>query len=100
MATSADATSGANDTSASELTTALKKPLQVGSHSLKSRLILGTGRYDTFEIMRDSLAASGTHCITVAVRRERLYNTTGQNILDFIDTDRYLLLPNTRCSDE
>ena len=62
---------------------------------LKSRLIVGTGQYDSMEVMRDSLDLSGTDCITVAVRRERLYNTTGENILDFIDTDRYLLLPNT-----
>jgi len=70
-------------------------PLQVGSHQLESRLVLGTGRYETFEIMRDSLAASQTHCITVAVRRERLYDGEGRNILDYLDLDRYVLLPNT-----
>ena len=69
--------------------------LQLGKKSLKSRLIVGTGQYDSMAIMRDSLEVSGTDCITVAVRRERLYNTTGENILDYIDTDRYLLLPNT-----
>ena len=47
------------------------------------------------EVMRDSHEQSGSDCLTVAVRRERLYNTTGQNILDFVDTDRFLLLPNT-----
>ena len=45
--------------------------------------------------MAESLALSGTDCITVAVRRERLINAKGQNILDFIDTGRYTLLPNT-----
>ena len=69
--------------------------LEIGGHQLTSRLILGTGRYDTFEVMQESLAASGTHCITVAVRRERLYDGAGRNILDFIDLDRYILLPNT-----
>lgn len=69
--------------------------LEVGGHQLSSRLILGTGRYENFEIMQESLAASGTHCITVAVRRERLYDGEGRNILDFIDLDRYILLPNT-----
>ena len=69
--------------------------LQIGNKTLRSRLILGTGRYDSMEVMRDSLDYSGTDCLTVAVRRERLYNTSGQNILDFIDTDRYMLLPNT-----
>ncbi len=45
--------------------------------------------------MSEALAASGTDCITVAVRRERLVNAAGQNILEFIDTSRYTLLPNT-----
>ncbi len=70
-------------------------PLVVGGHTLASRLIVGTGRYDTMEQMRDSLDASGADCVTVAVRRERLYDRTGQNILDFLDLDRYTLLPNT-----
>jgi len=70
-------------------------PLVVGGHTLLSRMIVGTGRYDTMEQMRDSLDASGADCVTVAVRRERLYDKTGQNILDFLDLDRYTLLPNT-----
>ena len=45
--------------------------------------------------MAESLALSGTDCITVAVRRERLIEPKGENILDFIDTRRYTLLPNT-----
>ena len=71
------------------------KPFVVGDHILQSRMIVGTGRYDTMEQMRDSLDVSGCDCVTVAVRRERLYERTGQNILDFIDLDRYILLPNT-----
>ena len=70
-------------------------PLVVGGHTLGSRMIVGTGRYDTMTQMRDSLDASGADCVTVAVRRERLYDRTGQNILDFLDLDRYTLLPNT-----
>jgi len=70
-------------------------PLVVGGHTLQSRMIVGTGRYDTMDQMRDSLAASAADCVTVAVRRERLYDKTGQNILDFLDLDRYTLLPNT-----
>lgn len=70
-------------------------PLVVGNHRLSSRLIVGTGRYDTMEQMRASLEQSGSDCVTVAVRRERLYDRNGQNILDFIDLDRYTLLPNT-----
>lgn len=70
-------------------------PLRVGSHHLASRLIVGTGRYDSMSQMRDSLDASGADCVTVAVRREKLYEKGGQNILDFLDLDRYTLLPNT-----
>ena len=69
--------------------------LTVGSHTLASRLIVGTGKYDTLELMRDSLNASGASAVTVAVRRERMYDRAGQNILDYIDPKQYLLLPNT-----
>jgi thiazole synthase len=72
-----------------------EKPLTVGGFTLASRLIVGTGKYDTLEIMRDSLAASGSSAVTVAVRRERMYDRSGQNILDYIDPTNYLLLPNT-----
>lgn len=69
--------------------------LQVGTHTLASRLIVGTGKYSSYELMGQALDLSGTDCITVAVRRERLIDSRGQNILDFIDTARYTLLPNT-----
>ncbi|MEM9828247.1 MAG: thiazole synthase [Planctomycetota bacterium] len=69
--------------------------LRVGEHLLSSRLIVGTGRYDTMAQMRDSIQASGADCVTVAVRREKLYERGGQNILDFLDLDRLTLLPNT-----
>jgi len=70
-------------------------PLKLGKYELASRLIVGSGRFDTPELMRDSLAASGSQCVTVAVRREWLYDRQGKNLLEFIDPDRYLLLPNT-----
>jgi len=70
-------------------------PLVVGGITLKSRLIVGTGKYATYADMARCLAASGTDCVTVAVRRERLVNAAGENILDHIDTSRYVLLPNT-----
>ncbi len=69
--------------------------LRLGNHLLKSRLIVGTGKYETYDIMRESLVRSGTDCVTVAVRRERLYDADGKNILDYLDLDRYILLPNT-----
>ena len=73
----------------------VERPLVVGSHQLQSRLIVGTGRYDSMQQMRDSLHHSGSDCVTVAVRREKLYDREGKNILDFLDLNRYTLLPNT-----
>jgi thiazole synthase len=77
------------------ITETADKPLRIGSHILLSRLIVGTGKYDTFDAMQKSLELSGADCITVAVRRERLYDGRGQNILDYLDLSRYTLLPNT-----
>ena len=69
--------------------------LTIGTHTLRSRLVVGTGKYASYPMMQEALARSGTDCITVAVRRERLIDAQGNNLLDFIDTDRYTLLPNT-----
>ncbi len=69
--------------------------LVLGSHRLTSRLIVGTGKYTTFELMRECLEISEASVITVAVRRERLVDAAGRNILDFIDLDKYTILPNT-----
>ena len=71
------------------------KPLKIGNHVLNSRLIVGTGMYDTLSLMKDSLEGSGSDCVTVAVRREKLYDREGKNLLDYIDLKRYTLLPNT-----
>lgn len=68
---------------------------RIGTHTLNSRLIVGTGKYASYDLMTECLDLSGTDCITVAVRRERLIDAQGRNILDFIDTRRYTLLPNT-----
>jgi len=78
---------------ATDITT--ENTLTIGTHTLQSRLIVGTGKYTSYELMQESLERSGTDCITVAVRRERLIDADGNNLLDFIDTDRYTLLPNT-----
>src|ERR1041384_304390 len=69
--------------------------LAIGNHALRSRLVVGTGKYSSYELMGEALERSGTECITVAVRRERLIDAFGNNLLDFIDTTRYTLLPNT-----
>ena len=77
-----------------EATTAVET-LRIGTHSLSSRLIVGTGKYATYDLMREALDLSGCDCLTVAVRRDRLVNARGENILEFIDTTKYTLLPNT-----
>ena len=58
--------------------TATEDSLRVGAHTFSSRLIVGTGKYASYDEMRDALDASGTECITVAVRRERLYDAEGR----------------------
>jgi len=68
---------------------------RLGSHLFRSRLIVGTGKYATYDQMRDCLELSEAEVITVAVRRERLIDADGRNILDFIDLKRYTILPNT-----
>ena len=69
--------------------------LKIGDVELDSRLILGTGKYADFELMRDSFEASGTGMVTVAIRRVNLNDPSGESLLDYIDRDRYELLPNT-----
>lgn len=69
--------------------------LTIGSHTFESRLIVGTGKYTTFDLMKDCLDASGAEVVTVAVRRERLIDAEGRNILDYIDLEKFTILPNT-----
>jgi thiazole synthase len=70
-------------------------PLVIGTHTVRSRLFVGTGKYTTLELMRDCLEISGAEVVTVAVRRERLFDREGRNLLDFLDPRRYTILPNT-----
>ncbi|VAX40561.1 Thiazole synthase [hydrothermal vent metagenome] len=70
-------------------------PFTIASRTFTSRLFVGTGKYADFPTMQAALDASGTEVVTVAVRRERLYNEQGESLLDFLDTDRYTILPNT-----
>ncbi len=72
-----------------------QSPLVIGGRVFTSRLILGTGKYKSYDLMRESLDASGAEVITVAVRRERLYNDRNESLLSFIDLSRYTILPNT-----
>lgn len=69
-------------------------PLIVGKHTVASRLILGTGKYSTPELMNQALEASGCDLVTVALRRVDLKNPKDP-IMGFLDTKKYRLLPNT-----
>jgi thiazole synthase len=71
------------------------KPLVIGKFTFQSRLITGTGKYASYELMRDCLEASACEVTTVAVRRERLVDKQGRNILEYLDLKRYTILPNT-----
>ncbi len=69
--------------------------LCLAGRTFHSRLLVGTGKYRAYDLMRDALDASGCEVVTVAVRRERLFNEQGKSLLEFIDTKRYTILPNT-----
>src|ERR1051326_6244481 len=73
------------------------QPLVIAGRIFRSRLILGTGKFPSPEAMRDALDASGSEMVTVALRRADLSGRKDPfaNILEFIDSSRFLLLPNT-----
>jgi thiazole synthase len=69
--------------------------LKLGKYEFISRLFIGTGKYQTFDIMKEALEASGSEVITVAVRRANIGGKLGESLLDHIDKDKYTILPNT-----
>ncbi len=69
--------------------------LRIGSYELSSRLIVGTGKYPSMEVMRAAHAASGAVMVTVAIRRINLDDPSGKTLLDYIDRENLLVLPNT-----
>ncbi len=73
------------------------RPWLIAGREFRSRLLVGTGKFSAPEVMREALAASGTQIVTVALRRAALDGRKDPfaNILDFIDPERYLVLPNT-----
>ena len=71
------------------------EPLVVAGHTFRSRLLVGTGKYASFEETARALELSGTDCVTVAVRRVNLDPKQGESLLDHIDRERYQILPNT-----
>src|SRR6184192_2217978 len=75
----------------------VNQPLTIAGHEFRSRLILGTGKFPSPETMRSALEASGAEIVTVALRRADLSGKRDPfaNILEFIDPNKFLLLPNT-----
>ncbi|MFM8808861.1 MAG: thiazole synthase [Chthoniobacterales bacterium] len=75
----------------------MNSPLVIAGREFSSRLLLGTGKFASNNLMRDALEASGTEIVTVALRRADLSGTHDPfaDILDYIDAEKYLLLPNT-----
>ena len=71
------------------------QPLRIAKFELRSRLFVGTGKYASYETMEKALDASGCQVVTVAVRRERLIDSQGRSLLDFLDLSKYIILPNT-----
>ena len=69
--------------------------LRIGKFEIRSRLIVGTGKYASYDLMQQSLAAADCHAVTVAVRRERLVDKQGRSLLEFLDLSKYIILPNT-----
>ena len=83
------------ETASRTLSELADEPLVLGEAVLTSRLLVGTGKYASFEETREALEISGTQCVTVAVRRVNLDSKAGPSLLDFIDRSRYTILPNT-----
>jgi thiazole synthase len=67
----------------------------LGSHSFTSRLIIGSGKYESFQQNLDCAEASGAQMVTIALRRTKLDAPKGEGLLDYISPDRFTILPNT-----
>jgi thiazole synthase len=67
----------------------------LGAHTFTSRLIVGTGKYPSIDVMQRAHEASGAQMVTVAIRRIHLDDPSGKTMLDYIDTTKFTILPNT-----
>jgi len=70
-------------------------PFVIAGRTFRSRLIIGTGKYPSFPVMAAAHEASGAEMVTVAVRRVNVSDRSRESLLDYIDTTRYTILPNT-----
>jgi thiazole synthase len=69
--------------------------LRIGKYEFESRLIVGSGKYPSMDVMQAAHLASGSQVVTVAIRRINLDDAGGKTLLDFIDRSRLTILPNT-----
>ncbi len=73
----------------------IDRPFIIDGVTFQSRLIVGTGKYASFEENKQAVIASGAECVTVAVRRVNILDHDSENLLDYIDPNVYKILPNT-----
>lgn len=73
----------------------MSDPFVISDREFNSRLIVGSGKYSSFEIMKKCLEASGAEIVTVAVRRVNLTDRSKESLLDYIDREDFMILPNT-----
>jgi thiazole synthase len=73
----------------------MDRPFRIGTYEFASRLIVGTGKYPSLEVMARAHEASGASMVTVAIRRINLDDPSGRTLLDVIDRERMRVLPNT-----
>ncbi|WP_142829753.1 thiazole synthase [Planococcus soli] len=69
--------------------------LKIGNHEFSSRLLLGTGKYQDFDIQKEAVDVSGTEILTFSVRRMNIFEASQPNFLENLDVSKYTLLPNT-----
>ena len=73
----------------------MSQKLQIAGREFRSRLVVGTGKYRTFQEMKRCHELSGAEMVTVAVRRVNLTDRSKESLLDYIDRSRIFILPNT-----
>jgi thiazole synthase len=73
----------------------MDSPLKIADRTFRSRLIIGSGKYQDFQQMVRCWEASGAEMVTVAVRRVNLTDRSRESLLDYVDRARYFILPNT-----
>jgi thiazole synthase len=73
----------------------MQDTLRIADREFRSRLLIGTGKYRSFQEMARCHAASGAEVVTVAVRRVNLTDRSKESLLDYIDRDKMFILPNT-----